>query len=412
MDIYQVNKHQFDTMLLREGRKVTVVGQEDGDFRFLVRTISSKTAQESITIFYSQDYDVGKGDVFELCGEHFLIINRRSWDSRIFYTSTAIRTNVTWNIEGKDYYLVCGDLSAPNPKHGSLVSTVNGSISLYTKKSNMIFVNESVYDFGGTYNCINKFDIDGLTYYYFSRNIDSTYHYEMKDINGVTSVTLEEIGAMAQINPQTIYTDSSGTPYRHYMLEGKIVYSSSDPSIATVDDDGIITAVADGTCTVTATRTITRYVATETDRWTTQSYSCDYTVTVNTSSVEPTPTPSSDYYAKLTYNGTTNTVKVGGSKKTITSHVFATDGDVEQEAQDGTWWLTWELSQTNQELGFVIDDLTTAVGSTINKWTIQVPDNGNVSGLNMQKLGGTILTVHWKNADGLTTSVDLEIINF
>ncbi len=61
------------------------------------------------------------------------------------------------------------------------------------------------------------------------------------------SVTLEEIGATATL--EALVLDEEGEP-----IEGaEITWSSGDEEVATVDEEGVVTAVGEGETTITAT---------------------------------------------------------------------------------------------------------------------------------------------------------------
>lgn len=342
MNSLKISKQQFERMLQLEGRKVIA---DNIEYKILVRPISSKTSQESIMIIYAQDdYALGKGSIFEMNGEHFLIVNRRSWDSEYFYTSTAIRCNAHWRVNGQDYYLVCGDLSSPNPGHGSRISEVNGNISMYTGLSYMTYLDTCFYVCGGTYKCVNKFDIDGLTYYYFQRELNiPSVNYANVEINNRNSLQFSSVGGTYQLHNEikAIY----GTNNAHYYIPDSFSdYISTNENVATVDKNGLVTAIGEGTCTIISTMSAMFNSNNDLHPFTKQTFTCNISVTVGGGSPTPDPDPPTPPeptptgYATVTCSSSTWYV---GNSRTFVGHVFD-DYNVEQPAQSGTWSFSWD----------------------------------------------------------------------
>ena len=412
MNSLKISKQQFERMLQIEGRTVTA---DNTEYKVLVRPISSKTSQESIMVIYAQsDRALGKGSVFEMNGEHFLIVNRRSWDSEHFYTSTAIRCNTHWRVNGEDYYLVCGDLSSVNPSHGSRVSEVNGNISLFTSLSYMTYLDTYFYVFGGTYKCVNKFDIDGLTYYYFQRsnNIAST-NYANVEINNMTTLQLSGVGSKYQLHNELKAT--YGTHSDHYYAADCLPsYISTNENVATVDENGLVTAVGAGSCTIVSTISAVFSRNNELHPFIKQAFDCNINVTVGSTPTpdpdpdpdpdptpgpdptpdpdpDPTPTPTPTGYATITYSGSAWYI---GCNKTFTGHVFD-DNDVEQTAQSGTWTLSWDIPYD------ISSYLSVDSSVDVNKYKANLLSNTP----NEQ----ATITVRWTSTSGNTASTTIPV---
>lgn len=404
MNSLKISKQQFERMLQLEGRKVIA---DNIEYKILVRPISSKTSQESIMIIYAQDdYALGKGSIFEMNGEHFLIVNRRSWDSEHFYTSTAIRCNTHWRVNGEDYYLVCGDLSSVNPSHGSRVSEINGNISLFTSLSYMTYLDTYFYVFGGTYKCVNKFDIDGLTYYYFQRsnNIAST-NFANVEINNMTNLSFSSVGGKNQLHNELKATYGTHND-RYYVADRMASYISTNENVATVDENGVVTAVGVGSCTIISSISAVFNRNNDLHPFIKQTFDCNISVTVGGSDPDPTPgpdpspgpdptpdppTPTPTGYATITYTGSAWYI---GSNKTFTGHVFD-DNDVEQAAQSGTWALSWDIP-------YDIDSyLSVDSNVDINKYKANLLSNTP----NEQ----ATITVRWTSTSGNTASTTIPV---
>ena len=83
-----------------------------------------------------------------------------------------------------------------------------------------------------------------------AKNFITTLAAAMDNVYMVNNITLSQ---------STLYLDSgtttrlSATAYPANATNGSVAWTSSDEAVATVDSDGLVTAVSEGTCTITAT---------------------------------------------------------------------------------------------------------------------------------------------------------------
>lgn len=252
MDIKKLNERQFTKVLDRQG--ITVYDTDnDCDRKVMFLKQTAKNTQERIKISYPQEYPWKKGTIIEYKGMYFLITSMEAFESDVYHTSTAIKCNVVWNINGKMHYLVAGELGSANPRHGTIISSVSGSISLFTKKSDVLKINDYVIDFAGTYRCINRFDIDGLSYYFFERTTDFSNELELVCNTAQRTFNLSSDVVNLSCGLQL----SSGTANCYYLSdEVTYTYESSVASVGVIDSEGYFAPVGEGTTTITCTATI------------------------------------------------------------------------------------------------------------------------------------------------------------
>ena len=244
MNITKTTARQFGKILEKQGKVITDVSTNT-EYKVIFSKSGANNMQDKIKINYPENYPFGKGTIVEYKNNYYLLINQDNISSDVYCTSVAIKCNCKWNIKGKDYYLVAGELSSPNPKNGTHISTVSGNICLYTKDTGTPFIaiDESVFDFNGTYTCINVFTIDGLTYYYFERELNTVTGWELTWNDPTTIFNLEEVTS-ADCSCKLTSGDIS-SPSTQYN------YSVSDESIATIDENGIVTFLTEGSVRVT-----------------------------------------------------------------------------------------------------------------------------------------------------------------
>ena len=251
MDIKKATKRQFDKILNRDGKTVYI---DETPYKVLFRKLSARNTEERILVSYPQEYGWHKGIIFRYHDEYWIITNRDAFESEIYFTSCAVKCNCNWNVNGNVYHFVAGDLASPNPKNGALTSSLKGTITVYTTKSDIFNIGDTIWDFGYHFAIVNKFTTDNLTYYYLSADSECTIN--NWKIN--TSLTNNYyVDNEPEINA-SIYSEAfdGRTCYlpTNYDIDWR--YVSSDETVARIDNEGHIVFVSDGTVNIDICATI------------------------------------------------------------------------------------------------------------------------------------------------------------
>ena len=147
---------------------------------------------------------------------------------------------------------------------------VSGAVVVYTgdnSYSREVEINEGYYNYGGYYKVKNRFFNNGLAYVYMTREAMPQDRYTLS-YNGVTSLDMKD-ATTYQLSYTAIKND---VPVDNPTL----TYVSSDNTIATVNDTGLMTLLKVGNVTITAT-------------WTDgKNTTCETTIAITNSGVVPT----------------------------------------------------------------------------------------------------------------------------
>ena len=293
-------KKQFDYTMNRE--RIIVTDYFDSNITYEVffrRNNRGSNPQGKVKLYYAKETPIQIGTIFVLKGEIYIVTSKDGIESDIFFTSMAIRCDVTFvvksNGEYKDIPLtVVSDKMTVN--HGSVFNVVGGSVVMYTQDNDIsrsIAVNNEYYAFGGYYKVGNNFFNNGLAYFYLERQTMPHDDYAIT-YNGVTSFDIKD---------STTYQLSYTVTNNGSVVENPTIhYSSSDETIATVDSNGLMTMLKEGTVDITASYSIASVTTTMT--------------IANTSA--PTYT--------ISITSSTDTIKIGGSYKTLTCLFADKDG--------------------------------------------------------------------------------------
>ena len=370
-------KKQFDYTMNRE--RIIVTDYFDSNITYEVffrRNNRGTNPDGKVKLYYAKETPIQIGTIFVLKGEIYIVTSKDGIESDIFFTSMAIRCDVTFvvkcNGEYKDIPLtVVSDKMTVN--HGSVFNVVAGSVVMYTQDNDIarsIKINNEYYAFGGYYKVGNNFFNNGLAYFYLERQTMPQDNYAIT-YNGVTSFDIKD-GTTYQLS-YTVTNNGS-------VVENPTIhYSSSNETVATVDSNGLMTMLKEGTVEITA-------------RYSTASVTTTMTI-ANTSA--PTYT--------LSITSSTDTIKVGGSYKTLTCLFTDKDGHditetvvADMTTSDFVW--TCFIDGTEYTNNSMVDWYH---GSSTNSKRIKLTSDA-------QSYLGHTLTVK-VTVNGATASKDLEI---
>ena len=375
--INNLNQRQFDIVMKRECITVTDYFYRDVTYDIFCRKNNrGNNPQGKVRIFYAKTTPISIGTMFILNGECFLVTSQDNIESDVYWTSMATKCdnyfNVMWKNDGNYVSVPCVTISDKYTlDKGSVINLISGSVTILTglnQYSKGIEIGDTFWAYGGRYAVGNFFYNDGLAYIFMTREANT-----------------DNSGFGITYTGDTILYTSTGTyqlTYRtidenNFVVENpKLSYLSNNPSIATVDKNGLLTIVSDGSVVITTT-------------WMDGGLKeCETTLTIKKSDdngeddngggdtptdpivpeepVEPEPeepTMTAEIYAS------SDTVKVGGSYKTIKMMFYDKDGiDVTTDtiadltADDFDW--TYTIDGVDYETN--TDVLTILAGTTVN----------------------------------------------
>ena len=364
---------KFEQQLQREHTTVSDFFDNSKTCEMLFRRTNRGTnPQGKLHCYFKQTEPLGIGSVIVMKGQPYVIISDKDFDeSNAVYSAIAQKTNVT--IKGVPFVV---DTATYGESQGTIFTQVDGDVIIYTgynTTASKIKVNDYITAFGNAYQVSNKFVKENIIYIHLKQTTSMPDHYAIT-YNGVTSF---------DINDGTTYQLSYTVTNNGNVIENPtITYSSSDETIATVDSNGLMTMLKEGTVDITA-----RY----------SSVSDTTTMTI-----ADTSTPSVDYTMEI--YAATDTLKIGGSYKGLTVKYYNSEGTeitsdviVNKTREDYVWSAWCEGVDLTSDTSFV----KWVNGSTVNQKRIKLLDKREYLGKTM-----TIKCV----TDGVTISKDFEMI--
>lgn len=360
MNYNEVIDRQFTATLEREGQTVTDYFTGKNIKVIFVRG-AGKVTQEALELFTARDNSIPKGGVFTFQGNNYVVMNRGSIESNVYYRSTAYKCDTVIPVKQPSglYKLIpfCSQSEKYGVDSNKYLSVINGSVVVFTGLNDFVenLATDSICRaYGGTYKAVNHFYSDGLAYIYMTRETNTEDLYEVTCTEKVGDLDLaDKTKQLAFVATKNGFT-----------VDAALSFASSDPTIATIDSNGKITMLKAGQIKFTAT-------------WPEQNVSCV---------IETKVVAADTYIATIEAKASTvSTTKVCG----LTAYLYKYHDDV-------TGTVTWTWAET----------------SNVAAMYITLKPNGNKAVLSVSASAtkGEVIHVTATSSQGAAVSYDVTIV--
>jgi uncharacterized protein YjdB len=239
----------FSDALKREGRVITAYS-DNTPYNVIFR-INKDTNQltDKLTIFYSADSGIHAGQLLTYGNKHFLVLNQETPESDVYYKSSLLETNAVIhaiiNSNEIDMPVYAYDIADGLTEKSNVMSLISGNIHIMAEPNAVIksLALDNEFDTVGRHwkidNIISKDNVIHL-YCEIAQTISHTYSVT------ITANDTYHHGESAQLTAVAKQDDTivNNIPF---------VWTSSNASLATVDNTGLVNFIADGSVTITAT---------------------------------------------------------------------------------------------------------------------------------------------------------------
>ena len=306
---------KFEQQLQRESTVIVDFFDNSKTCKMLFRRSNRGTnPQGKLHCYFKQTEPFGIGSVIVMKGQPYVIVSDKDFDeSNAVYSAIAQKTNVT--INGIPFVV---DTATYGESQGTIFTQVDGDVIIYTGFNTItdkIKVNNHINAFGNSYQVSNRFVKENILYVHLKQTTATPDHYEIV-YNGVTSFDIKE---------STTYQLSYTVTNNGVVVENPtITYSSSDETVATVDTNGLMTMLKEGTVNITATA---------------------YGDSVTTTMTIANSSPSVDY--RMEIYASSNIIKLGGSYKSLTVKYYNSEGTeitsdvIANKTREDYVWSAW-----------------------------------------------------------------------
>lgn len=257
--MYDILSSQFNDAMSREGK--TITSSTGKPYKCFFRKNSDKNQTNNrVTIYYWATEDIAQGQMIKYNNNYYIVLNRETVENDVYKKSDLLQVNTeiytiakASNSEGYELYIkaYAQDITSVGLTGNSKISVVGGNLELITEDntdSRNLSIGSTFTALGGSWKIVNLYYKSGLCYIYVERYTPTatTPTYALS-ITANDTYNVDETGmftATATVSDNAVTTT---------ILNPTITWTSSDENIATITNDGMITAIAEGTVTITAT---------------------------------------------------------------------------------------------------------------------------------------------------------------
>lgn len=251
--MYSTLQNKFDETMARESIVVkTYISKET--FTCFFRRLNDGTNQrDTMTMFYPKSAPVKNGTIITVNDENFIVLNQETIENTVYYKSAVIGCNGTISTQDTDVMdlpFYGSSASSVFPSSGgtstTLLAVVSGKTEIITEDctySRKLSINDKFNAWGRTWQIQNIFLIDGICHVAIEVQTDQDISFEY----GIRFIDIETSGYRVGENLDL---------YAHPTIngvdaEGELIYSSSNPEVATVNKNGTISFVGYGSVSFT-----------------------------------------------------------------------------------------------------------------------------------------------------------------
>lgn len=353
--MYEPLESAFQSTMEREGQTLTTFSSGAQFKAFFRIRNDNENQRETIVIYYDVTAPVHSGTLVMIGSGIYLALNKETIENDVYYKSTLIKCNGVYNsndgvINNIPFY--SDNMKSKISIGNNIISMLNGNIEFLTEENSLskqIQIDATFNEFDRTFRITNKYSIDGISHFVAEVDTDKTptFTYCVR-IDGFPNVdvipdTTIQLAAIPYVNESV----TTGATFN---------WTSSDDSIAIVDDTGKVTCLSEGAVTISVT-------------WIEKDVSDEVQITIANTEMPVVPS--------YNYNISGRTDLKCGISRTYTLYVTDKFGN-DVEFKDFTWNVvsdfTVDQNINENKIQLCVDD----EDAVDNTFSLQVIVNGEV----------------------------------
>lgn len=248
-DLYSVTKAQFYDYLQREGTIVTDYWTGDKYRCFFRRNKDTNQTNDNISVYYPTENGINPGTIIVYYGKRYLILNQESLENRVYHRSDGINADITiqtYNPKiGEEICLpaFAYDMTGSLVKNGDIMTVTSGDTEFMTgdnELSRKLAIDCEFEALGCYYKIVNVNRKTGITR--IQASITQRHKEHVYDLQIKADETYTQGNAVKMVAEPTI----DGGPVANPTL----IWSSSNPEIVTIDENGNALFIGVGVCAI------------------------------------------------------------------------------------------------------------------------------------------------------------------
>jgi uncharacterized protein YjdB len=246
--MYDMLSSAFTDTLKREGK--TIYSYSDNTpYSVIFRKNSDKNKLVNrLSIFYPLNCGIHAGQLLNYGTKHFLTLNQETIENNVYYKSDIVETNAVINTvqDGIEVNMpvYVYDVSDALFEGNNYISYISGTFHIVAETNptmTSLQINDTFYIIEKYVKVVNTFNKDNITNIYCQIELESNTY--------TVTITANDTYHRGETAQFTATAKQNDNPVEN----PQILWESSDSSLATVDSTGLVTFLADGNVSITAT---------------------------------------------------------------------------------------------------------------------------------------------------------------
>ena len=248
--LYNVPKAQFYDYLQREGNTVRDYWTDEEYRCFFRRNKDTNQTNDNVSLYYPVGNGIRPGSLINHYGKTYLILNQESLENRVYHRSDGLNADIMLNTYNKetheDISLPCFayDLTSITPNEGDMMSVINGNVELMTGDNEMsrkLGINCEFYAMG------NWYVVESINFKTGIARIGASIIVAPSDpVVFALEIIADGTYTLGDGVKLEAVATADGTPIPNATL----AWSSSNPDIVTITEDGNALFTGLGNCAI------------------------------------------------------------------------------------------------------------------------------------------------------------------
>lgn len=270
--MYDIVNSAFTDALKREGKIITSYSDNTPYTVLFRRNSDTNALQNKSTIYYPADIGIAAGQLLKFKNNVYLAVNSETSENDVYHKSDLFQTNTTLEsfkdgIESNTP-MYSYDVSTTIQGSSKTVLEIGGNLEMITidnAASRALTINTVFSAMGENWKIINLLYKNNIAYIYVEQTSDAAPTHTLSISGASDSYYVGDTATLTTIAKRNADTVTNAT----------ISWTSSDINLATIDNNGNISFLAEGSVTFTAL-------------WAEHDVTATKSITISTKQVTPT----------------------------------------------------------------------------------------------------------------------------
>lgn len=236
----------FESTMERESKTVTAYTSGSEFKAFMRRNDDGNNFEDRITLYYPTTAPVIQGSIVAYGKKLYILVNRETEENDCYYKSSGLACNGIISLnDGMVVGVPCYayNMNGSVVEENQIISVIDGNMEFITESNSLsrqIKIGDKFNEFGRTFEVNNIYYKDGILHLVTEVTTDEKpVNYYNIIIDGLSDGKIYNVGDSVQLTA-TLYINNTFTT-------GTVTWESTNTSVATIDRNGLVSFIGNGT---------------------------------------------------------------------------------------------------------------------------------------------------------------------